>query len=112
MKEFYALQEFVICDCGTHAVQVSVFKPENHEESVYLSFWESGHAIGISWRNRIRCIWHIIRTGTPWEDDVVLSREEATRLSTLLTKAVELAKAPEKELEVKPCPSPESIVKP
>ena len=78
--------KFFECSCMSHALSVLKF---DDEEQLYISTWLNGYHI-ISWRYKFRQIWKILKTGTPYEDQVVLDRKTALALSkyieTLLKK--------------------------
>ena len=75
-------EKFFICSCYSHALCLMKFK---EEEECYVSIWISGHQ-SIGWRYKLRQIWRIIKTGTPYGDEVVLSKEEALNLSKHINK--------------------------
>ncbi len=74
--------KFFICSCHSHALNLVKF---NGEDECYISIWISGHQ-NPGWKYKLRQIWHIIKTGTPYEDEVVLPKEEALNLSKYINK--------------------------
>lgn len=69
--------KFFPCSCHGHALHIMKFEDE---EECYASIWISGHQ-NPNWKYKLRQIWRIIKTGTPYGDEVVLSKEEALNLS-------------------------------
>ncbi len=78
--------EYFECECGSEIIAISAWEDTDWEEGEIImslySIGAGGHRP--TWRYRIKYIWHIIRRGHPYSDAVVLSREEATRLSDTL----------------------------
>jgi hypothetical protein len=57
------------------------------ESEVYLSYWKEGlSAKKMNWKGRLKLIWKIITTGTPYSDMVILSRKTAKSLANYLNK--------------------------
>lgn len=86
---------YVECDCGTHVLQV-VSSIESHEG--YLENMEP--CVGLSqdynfaifkwgkpqrdWRYRLRIIWRVLVKGTPYDDQLTLSPENANKLADFI----------------------------
>ena len=60
--------------------------------SCALSLMSYMHGGNISWKQRFRHIWHILRKGTPWKDEVILELKEAKELVSRLNKMINTAK--------------------
>lgn len=74
--------KFLICDCYEHGLLVEKFKDENE---VSLSLFERGLKGRIlSWSERLRWCWQIVRYGRPWSDYVILSEENQKQLKEFL----------------------------
>ena len=65
------------CSCHCHQLHL-----EKDEEvgMWYVSVWQRGYSIETSWRYRFRCIWHILKTGRPYGDEVVLEKQDMVEL--------------------------------
>jgi hypothetical protein len=63
------------CDCHSELITV---EHDTEYDQVYLAIWD--HYPAISWKHRIRWVWHLITTGRPYADSVVLSKESVERL--------------------------------
>lgn len=79
---------YLPCSCGTHMLVVE--RDEELENEIktpmwYFSFWSRGHdGEKMTWRNRIRTIWQILRKGHPYGDDLVYEKQDLTRLTRFL----------------------------
>ena len=70
------------CGCGTHELHITqdVDIDPNVPPMWYGSFWIRGYKDIPSWRFKLRCIWYILRNGTPYGDEVVLERSHLQEL--------------------------------
>lgn len=69
-------ERLVTCECHVEGIHLTRFKDD---PDLYLSMWEARYYNGKpDWRTRLRHIWRIIRTGRPFDDELVLG-PEATR---------------------------------
>jgi hypothetical protein len=53
------------------------------QRSLYL---QRGYAVQTSWRYKLRCIWHILKTGRPYGDEVVLEKKDLEELQTYINE--------------------------
>jgi hypothetical protein len=86
-------KEFIECECGTEGVHVSMdFDVVQHmdepkpriTQTYYLAFFGYGHIRKTGWRYKLRHIWHVIKEGTPYKDMVIMTPEEAMKLSNFI----------------------------
>lgn len=72
---------FIKCTCHSEGLMV-----EADEDSLYLSIWERGYGQDstLSWKQKLRYIWQILRHGKPYGDQIVLDREGCFTLSKAL----------------------------
>lgn len=75
------IEKFFPCDCHTEGLRVC-YDPD--DGAVYLSIWQDGYQGAYPWRDRVRHIWQIIKTGRPWEDQLVMRRESVAPLAQFL----------------------------
>ena len=75
------ITEYFECGCSGEIIAVSKWRGD---PEICLSMYSIGEGYRPNWRFRFRHIWHIIRRGHPYSDTIVLSGEEAGRLSELL----------------------------
>ena len=80
------------CECGGESIVISYdYEDETTTDSnmvIDLAFFKQGFDSKgfLSWKERIRWCWEIIRRGTVWCDMVVLSQSTAKMLGTDLIK--------------------------
>lgn len=70
------------CDCGEELLVVTQDKewPDNIEMAV----WLRGRSYTLTWKDRIRYCWQIIRYGRPYNDQIILSRYKARKFAEQL----------------------------
>jgi len=79
-------EKYFTCSCGCcHALRIGYDSEDNLTEfaifertPVYYSFW-----------NRIRIVWHVLKTGRDWGDHVILCAKDVKKLATYLSKIKE-----------------------
>jgi hypothetical protein len=73
------------CSCHTHELH---FEKDFEDEMWYVSFWQRGYVSETSWRYRIKCIWHILKTGRPYGDEVVLEKKDLIELKEYIDEQI------------------------
>lgn len=73
------------CECHTHELH---FEKDFEEDMWYVSFWQRGYTTETSWRYRLKCIWHILKTGTPYGDEVILNGNDLLKLKEYIDKQI------------------------
>jgi len=80
-------KKFIECDCKTEGIMVSHEEWSLPEAStgykfpfIYLAFFKNYHTAEMSWKQKLRWTWHILCTGEPWGDMVVLNKDNAKAL--------------------------------
>jgi len=76
-------EKFFKCSCYSHALEI-VYMVEKYEndknsyEDFYFNLWEMGRGDNniMSWRRRFRWMWHILKTGKPYTDGIILTKEQ------------------------------------
>lgn len=66
------------CECHTHELH---FEKDPELEVWYISFWQRGYSSDNSWKYRLKCIWHILKYGRPYGDEVILNKEDMMKLN-------------------------------
>lgn len=66
------------CACNCHELHI---EKDNGFNQWYISFWQRGYITEKSWAYRLKCIWHILRTGRPYGDEVVLETADMVELN-------------------------------
>ncbi len=83
MKSIDDITEYFECECSCAILSISKWRGD---PEIAMSMYSIGEGYRSNWRFRLGHIWHIIRRGNPYSDSIVLSGEEARRLSELLAK--------------------------
>lgn len=79
-------ERFIRCECHIEGLRLTRF--EDDDEDLYVAMWEDRHYGGrVPWRQRWRHIWRVIRTGRPYEDEVVLNRQAAQDVARFIVGA-------------------------
>ena len=68
-----------MCSCSSESIVLEKFKDEDY---LYLSLFGRGLNIKrYNWLDRLRHIIHILKTGFPYTDEIVLKTEDAKKLA-------------------------------
>jgi hypothetical protein len=67
------------CECSNEVVRL---EKDPDDGSIYLSVYE--HNPKTTWRYKIRQIIKIIKTGSPYSDQVVITKETGKKISDFL----------------------------
>lgn len=71
-------EKFVRCDCTCSGLLMSVDDLDGRDKHLYMSLYQSvGSEQKLSWRRRFEFLWHVIKTGKPWSDCIVMNKEKA-----------------------------------
>jgi hypothetical protein len=76
---------WIQCNCGSEVLLL-----ERGDDLAFLSVYS--YYPRLDWKSRLRTVWKIIRTGTPFTDQIVLGREELKGLKEAIkstTKEIE-----------------------
>jgi len=73
---------YLPCACTTHVLGV-VKDSETNE--LYVSVFGDYNGEYMRWKDRLRLIWKIIKTGHPYEDQVVLTKDSVNKLHDFLS---------------------------
>ena len=73
---------FIVSSCIGEGLHVTY---EDDIDETFLAFWDYGRKDSKSaWKYRLRHIWHIIKYGTPFDDEVTLDKTGRTLLMEAL----------------------------
>jgi len=82
MKE--QIKQFILCSCGAEGIYIVKYKDEGE---TYLSMFSRGiNPVKTSFSQKLRYIWKLIKTGSPYEDEMVLSQKDVKKLIVVLQK--------------------------
>jgi hypothetical protein len=73
------------CSCHTHELH---FEKDFEEDMWYISFWQRGYAEQSSWGYRLKCIWHILKNGRPYGDEVILEKKDLEELKEYIDEQI------------------------
>jgi hypothetical protein len=71
----------LVCSCYSHELHLerdSFFDEGDH--LWYGSIWMRGYKVDSSWKWKLKQMWQILKHGTPYGDEVVLSKEHLEEL--------------------------------
>lgn len=78
---------FLKCNCSTHAIQLqdldwNIGKDDNAPHDFAIAFWKMGRdgEVPMSFKERLRWCWNILKTGNPWADEVLLRVDDVKKL--------------------------------
>lgn len=72
---------FLRCECSGHAIELTRYEDE---EEVSVTVWHAGFRAADSFWDRVKLIWNVLRYGTSYVADVILSKEECAKLEFFL----------------------------
>lgn len=74
------------CGCGGEGIVIDNAYEEN---SIDFALWTNGLFGGyypMTWKQRFRWCWHILKTGKVWTDAIILEKETAKALANEILK--------------------------
>ena len=79
---------FFTCACHTHGIVLFPMDEVPDEYTpLFIEFWYYGKG-DISFFDRLKAAWQFLRWGTCFQEEMVLNKEEALRLSDELRRVV------------------------
>jgi hypothetical protein len=79
-------EDFYECVCGHGSVAMGRYINDPEYTDISLCIWERIGNGGFDMRTRLRWIWRILRVGRPYEDDLILTKEDALKLGESLVE--------------------------
>jgi len=71
--------KFYKCACSCHALEVdTTFRKLENE--IYFTSWEHSGTRPFSFREKLRWCFHILKTGRPWSDHIILNESQVKEL--------------------------------
>ena len=78
---------FVKCDCGADMLEITAYDEGGNDNGFYFTFWHYGRINPVmTWKERFRWCWRILRTGDPWGDGIIASKQKAKLISDYINK--------------------------
>ena len=62
---------------------------EETDGQFYLAMWELGYLRPMSFKERLRWAWRIIKSGNPWTDHLILDSKQMDELQSFITSCKE-----------------------
>ncbi len=87
-------EQLVSCTCEAHKITLTVDYDESLEIEkywnplIYLSVWKLYGENVPGWKEKLRHIWHIIKNGNPWDDQVILDFDQLIKLKNGIDVAI------------------------
>ena len=74
---------FIKCTCHSEGIMIEA---DSEMDALFLSVWERGYRGDntLTWKQKLRYIWQILKHGKPYGDQIVLDREGCFTLSKAL----------------------------
>ena len=65
---------FIKCSCSSESI---CLEKDEENGDLYISIWERGYGVDnrMTWKQKIKHIWYVLKNGRPYGDQVVLNRE-------------------------------------
>ena len=80
------VRDVFLCECGSEGL---VIEPDEEDKQIYVSLYDRMYQTASkSIFERLRWCWHVLRTGEPWTDSIILDYETANRLADSLYRIV------------------------
>jgi hypothetical protein len=75
---------FVKCLCSAHLLEI-----QKDESEFNFSIWRLGGESPFGFKERLRWAWHILKTGKPWADSVMVCEDDAAKIAGFLNRNIE-----------------------
>lgn len=82
MKNNNNISKFFKCSCGSHALHFLKFEGETE---VYISIWGNHSNGNMTIWSRLKFCWGLLRHGASHGDDVVLNKEDISKMGKFLS---------------------------
>jgi hypothetical protein len=88
MKEYKIWKKFYECDCHTEGLMISYEYEEDGLPCIDIAFFQHGLDASkqLSFFERLRWCWHILKKGIPFRDMIILNQRTARELGEDLLK--------------------------
>lgn len=78
-------KDFITCSCGTEMIAIG----KDVEYGIDLAFFQYGlNDNKFSMWTKLRLVWQIVKTGTPYMDAITLDRHEAIKFRNVLDNLI------------------------
>jgi len=70
--------KFIKCECHGEGMGIDY---DAEDDYYYFSYWSYGLSNKkLSWKDRLRHCWHVLRKGKAFEDEIILNSKKANEL--------------------------------
>lgn len=74
------------CDCGAESLEII---PGDEDDLFYVSIWRApGGLQPLPWPDRLRYMWRILRTGRPYGDQLIFTKQSLKDLAAFIAAVV------------------------
>jgi hypothetical protein len=88
--EFEFKSHFIKCNCGCQMFEVERYDYRDGDEGYNFVIWARGRDGKkiYGWREKIRWCWNILKTGSPWADDIIATNKDARGLANFILQTL------------------------
>lgn len=78
--------KFIECECASEGLLITHWPHDTMDRSIYLTMYSAGTYSNdaLSFRERLRHAWNIMKTGHPFTDSLILNESTAKELGEYL----------------------------
>ena len=92
----------VKCECGGEAIEVAHWANAEAPDDFCFAWWKQGFKHPMSWRERIRWCLNILRTGNPWEDNIIVNQDQAKQIADFINQELKNVNPNKKQSSTNP----------
>lgn len=90
---------FLKCNCGCSVLEIEYIQDESQ---FYFSLWDNGHTRKpMTKKERLRWCDHVMKTGNPWADHIIVNKVNARRIVKFLTKHIKYGDSKAKNTRIR-----------
>jgi len=80
------IEEFIVCSCSTEGLYIVKYK---NEQELYFSIFNRGlNPKKMSFLTKLRYIYNLLKTGKPFNDEMILDQNSIKKLIVVLKRAL------------------------
>tara|TARA_B100001057_G_scaffold499861_1_gene612183 strand:+ start:773 stop:1108 length:336 start_codon:yes stop_codon:yes gene_type:complete len=90
--ETNATSLFIKCECYSEGIELQYYHEDDTDKGFYVNYWKygiNGRYSEVSWWDRIRFAWKLLRKGTLHGDQIILSIKDAHLMKQYLDKHIQ-----------------------
>lgn len=84
--QFESKTHFVKCTCSCQMLEAEVYDYKDGDNGVNFVIWARGRDGKkiYGFKEKIRWCWNILKTGSPWADDIIATTQDARGLAMFI----------------------------